>query len=187
MLHTLHFRSVFVWAIMFSILAGWLVVRAHRFDGDAPAGMATQQAELPADADPAEMQRKALSAFKEFARLQTRWDVGFLAYYHPQAAIHLRRLLPDGSAETTEYSTRAWKSLQKHWASSTAASEDRTDTPAYNGIRTRIEGNLVIIEGRRRVDSIEHNGPYKAALVQAEDGEWRIIEEWIESRLYAGD
>jgi hypothetical protein len=185
MLDLLHFRSVFVWAIMFSILAGWLVVRAHRFDGDAPAGMATQQADLPADADPAEMERKALSAFKEFARLQAKWDLGFLAYYHPQAAIHLRRLPPDGAAETTEYGTRAWKSLQKHWAPGSAMNDERTDVPAYNGIRTRLEGNIVIVEGRRRVDSEGHTGPYKAAFVRTEGGEWQIVEEWIESQIYS--
>lgn len=113
------------------------------------------------------------------------WDLGFLAYYHPQAAIHLRRLLPDGDTDTIEYRTRGWRSLQKHWAPSSGNSEDRSDTPAYNGIRTRLEGNLVIIEGRRRVESEGHTGPYKVALVQTPDGEWRIIEEWIESQLYS--
>ena len=183
-LHLLHFRSIFVWAIMFSILTGWLIVSAHRFDDDAAMGMSTQQAALPAGADPAALERGALAAFEDFARLQSRWDLGFLAYYHPQAAIHLHRILPDGRAETIEYRTRGWKNLQKHWAPSSDR-EDSPDTPAYNGIRTRLEGNLVIVEGRRHVESENHTGPYKAALVQTPDGEWRIIEEWIESQLHA--
>jgi hypothetical protein len=183
-LHLLHFRSVFIWAIIFSIVTGWLIVSAHRFDEEPAAGMSTQQAALPPDVDPAALERGALVAFKDFAKLQSKWDLGFLAYYHPQAAIHLRHLLPDGATDTVEYRTRGWKSLQKHWAPGSER-EEWPDAPAYSGISTRLDGNLVVIEARRRVETENHTGPYKVALVQTPDGEWRIIEEWIESQLYA--
>jgi hypothetical protein len=76
MLDQLHFRTIFVWAILFSILAGWVIVSSARFDGeDAPTAMSTQAGALPADADPAALQRAALSAFKDFARLEARFDL----------------------------------------------------------------------------------------------------------------
>jgi hypothetical protein len=43
---------LFGWAVMFSVLAGWLIVTSARFDEPAEAGMSTQAAALPADGDP---------------------------------------------------------------------------------------------------------------------------------------
>ena len=47
-----NFRFIFAWAIMFSILAGWLIVSSKRFDGDADAatGISSETAVLSADA-----------------------------------------------------------------------------------------------------------------------------------------
>jgi hypothetical protein len=178
-------RFIFAWAILFSLLAGWLIVSSKRFDGDAaaPAGMASQTAALSADADPAVLQRAALNAFTKFARLEARFDLAFLAYYHEKVAVHFHRLLPDGGADTLDYGRAGWADLQKHWFSGGAERIAQDAAPAYSQLRTRVEGGLVIIEGRRRVESEDHTGPYKVAMVRTEAGDWQIVEEWIEAKL----
>ncbi|HZF34937.1 MAG TPA: hypothetical protein VE914_14150 [Candidatus Angelobacter sp.] len=180
-----NFRFFFAWAILFSILAGWLIVSAKRFDGDAavPTGMSSQTAMLSADADPAALQRAALNAFTKFARLEARFDLAFIAYYHEKVAVHFHRLLPDGGAETLEYGRAGWADLQKHWFSGGAERSSQDAAPAYSRLCTRIEGGLVIIEGKRRIESEGHTGPYKVAMVRTEAGDWKIIEEWLEAKL----
>lgn len=167
-------------ALVVGILGGWVLGSAPDFDDGA--GAATQQAALPADADPAALERAALAAFKSFARLQSTSDLAYLAYYHEDAAIHLRRLLPEGGADTLDFRRGNWVGLQKHKRSAGAGREG-DDGPSYSQIHTRMDGNLVIVEAKRADESENHTGPYKAAWVQASGGEWRIIEEWIEARL----
>ena len=73
--------------------------------------------------------------------------------------------------------------MQKHWSSGGPDRISQDAAPAYNQLRTRVEGNIVIIEGKRRIDSEGHTGPYKVAMVRTADGGWQIIEEWIEAKL----
>jgi hypothetical protein len=178
-------RIIFAWAVLFSVLAGWLIVSSKRFDdgADAPTGMSSQTVVLSADADPAELQRAALSAFTTFARLEARFDLSFLAYYHEKAAVHFHRLLPDGGADTLEYGRAGWADLQQHWFSGGAERISQDAAPAYSQLRTHIEGGLVIIEGRRRVEAEGHTAPYKAAMVRTAAGDWQIVEEWVETKL----
>ena len=180
----LKFRHIIAWGILFAVLAGWLIVSASRFGGDAaPTGMRSQTAALPADVDPAALQRAALDAFTKFARLEARFDLAFLAYYDDKAAVHLRRLLPDGGTETIEYGSAGWAELQRHWYANGAEHISQDAAPGYNQLHAQVAGNVVIIEGKRRVEAEGHTGPYKVAMARTEGGDWRIVEEWIESKL----
>jgi len=176
-----YLRPVVGMTVLAAVFGVWAMRLAPSFD--TARGAATQQAALPGDADPAALERSALSAFTDFARLEARFDLAFLAYYHDKAAIHLHRLLPDGGAETLDYGRAGWAGLQKHWYADGAGRIAEDAGPAYSQLHTRVEGNLVIIEGRRRVEVENHTGSYKVAMVQTAGGGWKIIEEWIESQL----
>lgn len=160
---------------------GWVIGFAPDFDDST--GAATQQAALPADADPAALERAAIGAFKQFARLQAGFDFAYLDYYHEDAAIHLHRLKPQGAADTLDFRRGNWAGLQKQRYSASAGRVAESGGPAYSQLHSRVEGNLVIIEAKRRVESENHTGPYKVALVQTADGRWKIIEEWLETQM----
>lgn len=176
-------RFRFVWLIMFCILAGRLAISAGHFGSDGrPPSNPSQTATLSADADPAALQRSALDAFTRFARLQARFDLGYLAYYDEQAAVHFRRLRPDGGVDVQDYGRAGWADLQRHLFSDGAERISQDAAPAYNQLHAHVEGGSVIIEGKRRIESESHTGPYKVAMVPTADGDWRIVEEWIESK-----
>ena len=167
--------------IIAAAYGGWVIGFAPDFDDST--GAAAQQAALPADADPAALERAAMSTFKQFARLQAGFDLSYLDYYHKDAAIHLHRLKPQGGADTLDFRRGNWSGLQKQRLSASAGRIAEAGGPTFSQLHSRVDGNLVIIEAKRRVESENHTGPYKVVLVQSADGGWKIIEEWLELQM----
>jgi ketosteroid isomerase-like protein len=157
-------------------LAGWVIATAPSADPQPGIAGLTDAA---AETDPRQAEREALSAFAEFAALQSAADFAYLAYYHDNAAIHLRRLQPDGSETLLDFHKGNWAGLQRHRYS---ASAGKVDAPAYSRLAARSDGAVVIIEGKRSLRSEGHTGAYKAALMRDADGKWKIVEEWLESK-----
>jgi hypothetical protein len=167
--------------VIAAAFGGWVIALAPDFDDTT--GAATQPAALPPDVDPAAIERAALSAFKQFAKLQSGFDMAYLSYYHEDAAIHLRRLLPQGGTDTLEFRRGNWAGLQQQRYANSAGGVAEAGGPAYSQLHTHVEGSLVIIEAKRWVAAENHTGPYKVALVRTDAGDWKIIEEWIESAM----
>jgi hypothetical protein len=167
-------------AALAGVVGGWVLATAPVFD--PPAGAATQQTALPADADPAAIERAALGAFNAFARLRSAGDLAYLAYYHQDAAIHVRVLYSEGRTEEFKFRRGNWAGLQKD-----TPPKARANGATYSQIHTHMADNLVIVEAKRSVEIEDHTGPYKVAMVQTSGGEWRVIEEWIESKRYSDD
>jgi hypothetical protein len=176
-----YLRPVVGMTVLAAVFGVWAMRLAPSFD--SATGAATQQAALPANADPAALERSAMSAFKQFAKLQATYDLAYLSYYHEDAAIHLHRLLPQGGGDTLDFRRGNWAGLQKQRYDSSAGRVADGGGPAYSQLHSHVEGNLVIIEARRRVESENHTGPYKVAMVRTDAGDWKIIEEWIESQM----
>lgn len=157
-------------------LAGWVIATAP--SADPQPGVAGLTDVAP-ESDPRQAEREALGAFAEFAALQSAADFTYLAFYHDNAAIHLRKLLPDGGETLLEFHKGNWAGLQRHRHS---ASAGQVDAPAYSGLAAHSDGAVVIVEGKRSMRSEGHTGAYKAALQRGADGKWKIVEEWLESK-----
>jgi ketosteroid isomerase-like protein len=164
--------------IAMALAATWAVGNGH-FSTLSAMATTVGQTTL-ASAGPTERTaREVLGLFDKLAEMGRDFDDAVLGYYADSAVIHLTGLDAIGNAQMLNMTVAE---LIPVYRQAKPIAQEVGDISSYTDIRARIHGDRVIVRATRYSHWQKYFSPYAVAFQRNADGDWKIIEEWVEVR-----
>jgi ketosteroid isomerase-like protein len=140
-----------------------------------PAGQTTLASAGPAE----QTAREVLGLFDKLAQMGREFDDAVLGYYSDGAVIHMTGLDDVGNALMVNMSL---SDLIPLYHKGKPIAQQVGDISTYSNVRARIHGERVIVRATRYSHWKQYFSPYAVAFQKNADGDWKIVEEWVEVR-----
>ncbi len=164
--------------IVLSLTAIWALGSGSLSTLSAVAASAKQT--TLASAGPAEQTaREVLGLFDKLAKMGRDFDEAVLGYYAEGAVIHMTGLDDVGNASMVNMSTA---DLIPLFHKAKPLAQEVGDISTYSNVRARIHGERVIVRATRYAHWKQYFSLYAVAFQRNAEGDWKIVEEWVEVR-----
>ena len=125
-------------------------------------------------------QTEARVFFDNYVALGEAYDVGLADLYADDAVIRSERRYPNGENRAMQLSGRQWKALI---VSVMPLAKARQDRSTYSNLKVSVSGKRARISADRYSELKCYTDPgYYMVIERQSDGEYRIVEEYSQTR-----